>query len=243
MTFRNRVLARSRRAFREVAFIVVGVLIALGADSWWSNRRDMRLGEAYLVQLLAEAEENESILRTAIAEDSTRAYAARGLFEGLHARTRVPADSIRTWMKADPLWYSDPRLLMGAANTLIETGDIGLIADTGVRRAIVAYLSLMASDLEELQVHVDLSLTAGIQLRAAGEVHRIYPFNRLSFAPGTFDPEEIELLIQAWPRFEADVEARAASGTLLIAKGNRLFYLRRMHAETEKLIAIVRGAT
>lgn len=66
---RLRRLARWKHALREVAFIVVGVLIALAANSWWEQRQDGRSEQSYLRQLLSDARENERILQSAIEED------------------------------------------------------------------------------------------------------------------------------------------------------------------------------
>jgi hypothetical protein len=226
-----------RRALRELGLIVVGVFIALSADSWWGNRQEAELGRTYLDQLRSDLTQNRAILSAAILEDSIHADAAHRFDRGLHTRTVVPGDSIRAWMAADPVWYSDPRVLLGTVNTLIATGDIRLIGEGPRRAAVVAYASAMQSDLDELGRYLELQMSymRGFYLRA--EVAGVPVFVRSAPEPGGWSGELLDDLVRAWPVLQGDPEIRAAIGGLGIAKENRLFYLKRMLSETDQLLS------
>src|SRR5687767_7199590 len=58
------------RLAAEFAVIVIGVLVALGAQALWEHRQDRGRERAYLRQLLSDTRENELRLDTAIARDS-----------------------------------------------------------------------------------------------------------------------------------------------------------------------------
>lgn len=56
-----------KRLVAELAVIVAGVLIALGAESWWGRRQERRQAEEYVRQLLVDFRETERQLQNAIA--------------------------------------------------------------------------------------------------------------------------------------------------------------------------------
>lgn len=77
---------RARRALTEVAVVVVGVLIALAAESWWADRQEARIELEYLVQLEGDLQGLVAEIEASIDEE-TRILeqlqdAARSLVQG-----------------------------------------------------------------------------------------------------------------------------------------------------------------
>lgn len=124
---------RSLRLVGEFAVIVVGVFLALAAESWWSEREERAYERDVRQDMLEEFEANLAILESDLAaNDTSRARIAS--FVDLDARelasmssTQVSA-TIGSWLD----WAGfDPE--MGSAQALVESGNIGAIGDRGLR--------------------------------------------------------------------------------------------------------------
>ena len=57
---RIRVTTGWKRVLAEFALIVLGVFVALAANSWWDERSERRLERVYLTQLLADVADREA---------------------------------------------------------------------------------------------------------------------------------------------------------------------------------------
>ncbi len=129
------------RALAEIAIIVVGVLIALGADAWWSDRKEAQLTEEF---------------RTALVADLAWDREWYGVLDRWLGDATVGIDSLATAVldevDRDPatvdLWLAwSSRLLVGkqrsgAFDELVATGHLALFEDPDLRQAIIAYYSL-----------------------------------------------------------------------------------------------------
>ena len=106
MQGRLRRLAQWRYAVRETALIVVGVLIALDVNAWWSQREDRRDERRYLAQLRDDASANEAILLSSLAEDSASLAALIRFSDALTTGHIPERPSMEIFDVA--LRYSDP---------------------------------------------------------------------------------------------------------------------------------------
>lgn len=233
---RLRRLARWKHAFREITFIVVGVLIALAANAWWEERQDRHSERSYVLQLMSDTRENERILQRAIQEDSV----SLGELVKLSTALRLgepPAGSAMEMMGV-ALRYSDPRPVLGTLQHLVNGGRVELFQTDSLRSALMEYASLMHSDLSEQNRHVDLLLSSMrdwlSQQQAAGLDCGI--FVEPSASVRSACDQDFHA---AWPTLRGDPEFRAAVLGVRIATWNRVFYLDRMLRETRRLHAML----
>ncbi len=140
-TERSRAVAAAlpwKRLAAELAVIVAGVLIALGADSWWEARQERQQARAYLEQLLSDFHENERQLGNAMEADGRTLEKAFGVV-GRAFRGEFPsADSLDL-----PTGYHYFQPLTGTLTALVEGGDLRLLESDSLRFALVEYASLI----------------------------------------------------------------------------------------------------
>jgi hypothetical protein len=131
----------------EIAVVVVGVLIALALNAWWAGRQDAAREATYLRQLAADLERTEQQISIAdsVSRGSERATAQ--LLRAYYRPQVPPADSVRRWL-ASAVSYSATRPVLGTAEALVATGDLGLVDDDSLRSAITSYLEGARSGIE-----------------------------------------------------------------------------------------------
>lgn len=112
-----------RFLIRELAIVVIGVLIALGADSWWDGRQERARAREYVEALEAEVAESRRLLERRLAAARTWKASADSLGAALADSTSPStADVVRAFG-----WPGTPSLPMGTVEALIETGDLRLL--------------------------------------------------------------------------------------------------------------------
>lgn len=123
----------------ELAIVVLGVVIGFQVTSWGQARSDRVKEQTYLRQLSRDLAETERL-----ADDLARAMvplerAPRRLAQAYFLPEPPPRDSVVGWASVAPAyWEISP--VLGTAEALVSTGDIGLIRDDSLRIAITAYL-------------------------------------------------------------------------------------------------------
>jgi hypothetical protein len=146
----------------ELAVIVVGVFLALAADSWREAQVDARREADYLRSLAAEVERSVTALDQVIHVDSTYAAGSMTIVR-LLTTTGPPEDS--EWRSSLGFAAGGTTLATATVQTLMSTGDIRLIRSDSLRVAIVdlagsleAHLTWLAQfdqmDTEALQMQV-----------------------------------------------------------------------------------------
>ena len=134
---------RCLRFVGEFFVIVVGVFVAVAAESWWSEREDRDYELELRMDMVAEFEVNSSILESDLAvNDTARARIASfvDLREGeLQAMSSAEvAEMIGRWLT----WAGfDPE--MGSAQALVESGDMGAIGDRELRLLLSRWAGLL----------------------------------------------------------------------------------------------------
>lgn len=245
-------VVRERRSWRggvrwfaaEFLVVVSGILVALALQAWYQGRQDAHVAQVYLSQFEADLDATERDLRSAIAQDSSRADLGTRIVAAFHSDAPLAPDTARSWLKLQFGFFSDPRPVLATVTTLIETGDIKLIADPPLRSAIVAYASLMAIDMDELSRSVDRLTGANDVVSRRWEYHSLPPLvdpraRSASPYPDRYtDAEAAEMLprfMRAWPVILGDAEMRGAEQVRLVAFTNRVFYMQRMLDSTIRL--------
>lgn len=232
-----------RRAIRDVALIVIGVLIALAANAWWQARENQERARTYNAQLLADMRENERTLRSAFQLDSTTADGMRGLLSALDRVPAPPRDSLRVWMQRPPVFYSAPRPSLGTVNALIETGDIRLFRDERLRSAVIAYSSAMQEEQAEASRAIDVLVPGGLLL-----ARRFRDAGLPTVRPGPdgrFRPAALERLTDGfaaeWPAIRSDPQVFEALLTATVGYASRVSSLEAMLNATMQLRRLLEG--
>ena len=204
---------------------MVGVLIALGFNAWWSERQDRKREGSYIRQLITDAAANERILMTSVQEDSVSLLALITLSNALHSGVR-PAESPMNLFDV-ALRYSDPRPVLGTLDHLISGGGIELIRNDSLRARLLEYSSLIHADLAESSRHVNVLLTA---MPTWNSRQQDAGFDCAMFME-TSETERKQCdadFAKTWAVLRSDPEYRSAVLVVRVATWNRVFYLTRM---------------
>ena len=123
----------------EVLIVIVGVVIGFQVTAWGQERANRDKEQTYLRQLVRDLAETERL-----AEDLGRGMAPlerapRRLAQAYFLPEPPPRDSVIAWASVAPA-YDAISPVLGTAEALVATGDIGLIRDDSLRVAITAYL-------------------------------------------------------------------------------------------------------
>ena len=137
------------RLMMEFFVVIAGVLAALGAESWWSDREARAYEEEIREDMLQEFRVNLSILDADLAENEVVLAGVRAVVEmEPELISGLSNDEVHT--RFDPLLGSsyagfDPA--MGVARALVAGGDLAAITD----RALRLRLAEWAARLDEKQ--------------------------------------------------------------------------------------------
>jgi hypothetical protein len=150
---------RRRVAFEFVA-LVVGVFIAVAAESWWSDRQARAYERTVRHDMVEEFEANRRVLDVDLSVNDSiiaglRVLAAMSI-EELSALTPVEAQGYFGSMASLGSAGFDPS--MGSAQALVRGGDLGLISDSDLRRELAAWSSLLDEKERFTKQHTEFTL-------------------------------------------------------------------------------------
>lgn len=141
-----------RYALGELSLIVVGVLIALAANSWWEERGERHRERAYLQQLLSDVRETEVRLNGSIRVDSlnlasvNRVLDTAAAFHESGGNTVPSADSLEIVTA-----YSSFAPMSGTYSALLQSGGTQILRNDSLRFHIIAYAATIAIAQEVLR--------------------------------------------------------------------------------------------
>ena len=135
---------RTRQLFQEFVVVVVGVFIAVAAESWWSEREDRQFEREIREDMLVEFESNILILDADIAfNDDARELI--GSLSGLsdEALFAIPDAVLSTQFGSGNLDSAgfDPEL--GSVQALVKSGNLGAVGDRELRLRLSRWDGLM----------------------------------------------------------------------------------------------------
>ena len=130
--------SNTRRAFRDLALIVVGVLIALAVDQAVQSIGERRRETQYLDALRENIEADLVTLRGPLQKElGQRESAAKLVIEGLNGKQVDPALMIAALDRAGHVAFFAPR--RATFDDLVSTGNLRLIRSAEIRAALAAY--------------------------------------------------------------------------------------------------------
>jgi len=134
---------RSTELAQEFVVILIGVFLALAAESWWSEREDRRLEREIREDMIAEFETNIRILEADLAtneESRLRMATVDGLSD--EALMALTEDRILGMFYPSVDWAGfDPE--MGTVQALVESGNIVLVSDRALRLRLARWAGLL----------------------------------------------------------------------------------------------------
>jgi hypothetical protein len=203
-----------KRAFSELALIVVGVLIALAVNAWWSRRQDDARERAYLRQLLVDVQGNEQDIDRVLAQTQGAITALERLVDAFDAAGPLPACDTLSSLIRNSLTYSSVDLRSGTYSALMGTGEVRLIRNDSLRAQVISYASEVEGASARLEQWIPLMWDTAEPLR-----RRIEYFWRLSRPAGSSEPPPwLECDLEPLRR---EPEVRAALFAIHLAHRNR----------------------
>lgn len=223
---------RLRAAAAEFLLILAGVLTALVVDAWRADRQDRQLERTSLQELLDETRANERQVAEALGTfTGIRQRTARLMLAARGSAPMPPADSLRRWNQmVIPTWTP----ITGTVRTLIETGQLRLVRNSAIRRAVATLDGRVAAVERRLQDN-DLLRQEAARLRTARMIAHL--------RPGAVDegpPEEQENGTGWWrsidyPALLRDPQWQQAFATYHLVQNN---YIRSLQLMQEPLAAL-----
>ena len=123
----------------ELVVVVVGILLALGIDSWVEGRRKRELETDFLAQLRddlarAEAQIAGQLAATLEAEEYTLP-----LLSVARGEADAPNDTIARWLIRS-FYFSDPRPTVSAAEALARSESLFVLSNPSLRLAVTSMI-------------------------------------------------------------------------------------------------------
>lgn len=117
----------------ELLIVVVGVLIALAADSWRQERQDQARALSYVQALASELTTARAELLDAVNETEAMRDSASSFYQGLRQDPGSPDDR----RLGDLYWPELPVVPTGTIDALLLSGDINLLPDPEARSVLI----------------------------------------------------------------------------------------------------------
>lgn len=150
---------RFGRLVAEFVVIVVGVFIAVAAESWWSDREERQFERELREDILAEFAENIEILEADLATNAEILAHVEALATMNDAALQAMSDEVlRAEYGAFLSWAGfDPT--MGYVQALVGSGNLGTISDRELRLRLSRWAGLLDEKQRFTLQAVDFQLT------------------------------------------------------------------------------------
>lgn len=134
---------RARQLLQDFLVVVIGVFVALAAESWWSEREHRQFEREIREDMVAEFESNIQILDDDLAKNAE----ARPRFAVLSGLSddellAVPDSVLSEKLDNYVLWAGfDPD--MGSVQALVESGNLGAVGDRELRLRLARWAGFL----------------------------------------------------------------------------------------------------
>lgn len=211
-----------RRGLPEFVVIVVGVLVALWVDRWAADRADLRAEDQYVRALIRDVQSDVVEFDSVAAWSRRREAHVSNVLAFLRGEADPHADSLLMAIEMST-WQLPFSLATYAIDELRSTGNLRLIRDAELRRAVAAYYKKMEASQVVLdngrdriwrrgeEIHPRV-LTPSDRLLGARLAGRMSLAPDLSLPEGYAAPSTDELR----RRLGATQDAQAAFGDILV---------------------------
>jgi len=149
-----------RYAVTEIILISIAILLALAIDQWWQNKADRRAELEYLIRLEVEFGQNRQMIEFWISKMEEKRRFVLTLKEG-EIDTLLDQDASSLWQAFNvsslPCF---PPLRAASYTELLSTGQLGLLRDDAIRRALVNYYATFEAASEGASRNAPLAYNA-----------------------------------------------------------------------------------
>ncbi|NNE47444.1 MAG: hypothetical protein HKN37_12390 [Rhodothermales bacterium] len=133
----------SRRLFSEFVVVLLGVFLALAAESWWSERADRQFERELREDMLAEFEANLRILESDISVNDTTQIRFGFLPRLTDAELAAVSDEELTRRLGGYLDWAGFDPAMGIVQALVESGNLRAVDDRPLRLLLSRWAGLL----------------------------------------------------------------------------------------------------
>ena len=173
----RRILRSGRGVVRDIAIVVVGVLIALAADAWWQGLEEQRREQHYLRALEADLAGAKDALVEIRRETVASQEDIEAFMQVLEGDGPIPEG-----LEQVPFYLPLVDLPMGTMDALLSTGDLRLLRDAQLRQVITSEHARMAAVRRRFDVIADTDyrnyeayVISATDLRLAGGLTGVPP--------------------------------------------------------------------
>ena len=145
--------ARVGKYVSELLVIVLGILIALGVDSWNDGRQDRIRESQYLDRLSADLRQDTALLSFTLQRAERKTSALILVDQALGQDIGVALDTLaflRAVLESTELGWQTPALMRATFDDLLSTGNLRLIRSTTLRDRMSAYYRFLENVYQRL---------------------------------------------------------------------------------------------
>ena len=158
-----------RGALGELAVIVLGVLIALFAESAWNDYQDRIKGQSYLGRLSDEIATNVAFLARDTAWTKISCTSIETALEQIRREEDQQDSSLALRHASYAAMYVNAEYQRITYDDLVETGNLALIDDASLREDIVSAYTLFFEGLDAWRPKKETALRTSILRTVPGE--------------------------------------------------------------------------
>jgi len=157
----NKKLSQLKSSVGEFGLIVAGVLVALLAESWWSERQDRQVEQQILVDATTEFRQNIEILETDVSiNNDVYDYLLRVEAMPEPELFALSDTEVSDLFAIENQVYAAFDPAMGSVDALVRGGDLRLITDHELRGHLARWSALLTQAARMDLMHTDLQIVS-----------------------------------------------------------------------------------
>jgi hypothetical protein len=153
-----------RTLLRELAITFIGVLLAILASAWWTERLDRKHEHAYISQLRADLTTTKANLDSVIAENTKGMSAAMGILRLMRSGKPIARDTLDKLTEQPWFQATKPTITLGTARALSQSSEGALIRDPRLRLRISSYIATADGALGSMEGYAQVFRPLGDEL-------------------------------------------------------------------------------
>ena len=130
------------RALAELVIVILGVMIALAADSWRQDLQEAQIESEYLDRLREDVSEGLKVLSDERMRFAAATVAAKTIIKGLESQARSDDDDllVANLIAAALTGFDQEEMASDVTySELVESGRLNLIKNHSLREGVIAY--------------------------------------------------------------------------------------------------------
>lgn len=158
-----------KNALGELAVIVLGVLIALFAESAWNDHQDRATGQSYLGRLSGEIDKNVALLSHDTAWTKMSCTSIQNALEEIRKDKDHRDSALALRHVSFAAMYTNEEYQRITYDDLVETGNLALIDDPLLREEIVSAYTIFFEALDAWRPRKEAAIRTAVLRNVPGE--------------------------------------------------------------------------